>query len=431
VIRKICCFVMALSVCPALFASSFAQTPTPSPTFQPAAGAIVSGLSGLVTGAGPALGSDRATSRMLAFRLQLTNLLLSAGPGEKISLGALKADKTDYVLSNSAILCDVRGTHAVVAADGAYINTVTGTLDKFATSPKIATISDALESVFQNYSINVPSGGKKGDAAANVRQSCLIDIDNWPSAVYGRPIKNENLTSATASSLAVGNDISAVITLYQAIVSLVTPLVTIPATARDAKTRADAIVAFLKQYRTTLLNAAEELAATATKVATTTRLQALGQFAEKMSAARSINVDLSKIPACESGLQNPILRQGETKDSNGNVTGTSYIPTDAFVICYAQAWQQLLDASNAAVVAATQYDTLADTSSDQLQAAVSTIRSNLGKLDQPASVNITDLSNAAALLITYGTAVGQSLSSTNLAKVQTDLDNVLKLFGSK
>jgi hypothetical protein len=130
-------------------------------------------------------------------------------------------------------------------------------------------------------------------------------------------------------------------------------------------------------------------------------------------------------------LQNPVLRQGETKDSNGNVTGTSYIPTDAFVICYAQAWQQLLDAANAAVVAATQYDTLADTSSDQLQAAVNTIRSNLGKLDQPASVNITDLSNAAALLITYGTAVGQSLSSTNLARVQTDLDNVLKLFGSK
>jgi hypothetical protein len=318
----------------------------------------------------------------------------------------------------------------VVAADAAYINTVTGTLDKFATAPKIATISDALQSVFQNYSINVPSSGKKAEAVAHVKQDCLSDIDSWPAAVYGRPIKQDAaVTEAVAFS--IGDDVSAVVTLYQAIVSLITPLVTTPATVLDAKKRADAIAAFLKQYRTTLLNAAEDLAVTGTKLGTITRLQALGQFAEKMSAVRSISIDLSKIPSCGDGLQNPILRKDEAKDAHGNVTGVYYIPTDAFVTCYAQAWQQIIDPVNAAVTAAAQYDTLADASSDQLQGAVATIKNNLGKLDQPEAVNITDLSNAAALLITYGTAVGQALSSTNLAKVQTDLNHVLKLFGAK
>ena len=414
---------------------ALAQTPAPTgaattPTYQPAAGAIVSGLSGLVTGANPSLGTDRATDRMLAFRLQLTISLLSASPSGKFSFGTLTDDHKDYVLSNGAILCDVRGTHAVVAADATYITTVTGTLNKFATAPQITTISQALKSVFQNYTINIPSGATKSDAANSVKQACLSDIDNWPAAVYGKPI-NDNKTLATTSAFLIGDDISAVLTLYQAIVSLVTPLVTTPATVLDAQRRATAITAFLKSYKTTLLNDAQELASMATNSGNATRLQALGQFAEKMVAVRAVTIDLSRTPACQSGLQNPILRTDQVKDSKGNVTGTYYIPTDAFVLCYSAAWQQMLDAVNAAVTAATQYDALADTSSDQLQQAVTTIKNNLNKLNQPATVDISDLSNAAALLITYGTAVSQALSSANVTKVQTDLNNVLKLFGGK
>src|SRR5262245_32880050 len=125
---------------------SLAQdAPTPTPVFQPAAGAIISGLSGLVTGAQQALGSDRTISRTMMFRLQLTNRLLSAPAGTtKINVGALNSDNTDYLLSDRTILCSVRGRHAVIAADAAYISSVAGTLDKFATPPKIAGLGDAL-----------------------------------------------------------------------------------------------------------------------------------------------------------------------------------------------------------------------------------------------------------------------------------------------
>src|SRR5262249_49284509 len=157
----------------------------------------------------------------------------------------------------------------------------------------------------------------------------------WPGATYGRPIVKEEPASL-AAAFALGDGITAVFSLYQAIVSIITPIVTTPAAALDAKRRADAVAAFLVNYRSTILNAAHDLASTATQLGTTTRLQAVGQFAEKMSSIRSANIDLSKIASCHPGLQNPTLRKDDIKDAKGQMQ-TYYIPTDAFVTCYAQA----------------------------------------------------------------------------------------------
>jgi hypothetical protein len=203
------------------------------------------------------------------------------------------------------------------------------------------------------------------------------------------------------------------------------------ATALDADRRAAAITKFLKDYPTSLSNAANNIVATGTAIADITRLQAFGQFAEKMSALRNVTIDLSKIDSCKSGLQNPVLRTAVIKDTAGTTTGTYYIPTDQFVICYEQAWQQMLPAANDVITAATQYDTLADVSSGQLKTAVVTIQNNIGKLDQPNTINMGDLLAAAGQLVTYGQAVIQALSPTNVTTVQTDVNNVTKLFGAK
>ena len=326
----------------------------------------------------------------------------------------------------------MRGQHAITAADAAYIDIVTGTLDKFATPPKIATITDALSSVFQNYSMGAPSGKTEAETAANVAQHCQSDIDYWPASVYGKAIAKPGGPVAFGLPLLdVGADLSAIFTLYQAVVAIITPIVVTPAQALDAQRRASAITKFLKQNRTTLLKAANDLATRGTALATMSRLQALGQFAEKMSELRSTSVDLSKIDSCSSAIQNPVLRADTGRDENGN-TASYNIPNDTFVVCYEQAWAQMLPSVQAAVAAAAQYDVLADVSSDQLTVAVQTIKNNLDKLDQPQTVDIkgfVDRGRAGWSRMDRPSAI--ALTPDNLAKVQTDVNNVLKLFGAK
>jgi hypothetical protein len=402
------------------------------PVFQPAVGAIVSGLSGLVAGTQQALVGDRTASRIMVFRLQLTNWMLSAPPDTtKISLGKLNSDNTEYIISNRGVLCSARGQHAVAAADAAYLNAVTGSLDKFATLPKISTIGDALGSVFQNYSVGAIGGKTKSETAASFIQHCQSDIQNWPASVYGKNInKSDAVAFALPALIALGADLSAISTLYQAIVAIITPIVVTPAQALDAQRRADAISNFLKEYRTTLLKSANNLATNGTALAKASRLAALGQFAEKMSELRGVTLDLSKIDQCKAAIQNPVLRTESVADQSGkNIT--YYIPTDSFVVCYEQAWSQMLPAVQAAVTAAAQYDVLSDSSSDQLAAAVQTIENNLDKLDQPENVDVKDLWTAAAQLVAYGQTVSQALSPDNITKVKAAVDSVIKLFGGK
>jgi hypothetical protein len=403
-----------------------------TPIFTPAAGAIVSGLSGLVTGTQTALTTDRTTERIMVFRTHLATLLLNAPAGaNKIALGSLNPPgNTEYAISNQTVLCNVRGAHAVAAADATYINAVTGTLDKFATPPKIQSISDALGSLFQNYSISAPPGLKDSDTAAGIVQSCMNDINNWPASVYGQTIAQGAAAAPAQAHIDIGDGLSAIFTLYQAVVALITPIVVTPAQVIDQQRRANAIKEFLDKYPTTILNAAANLAADGTMLATQSRLQALGQFAEKMSEFRTGSIDLTKISACADGLKNPVLRTVNGTDAKGNPT-TYSIPSDAFVVCYEQAWAQILNAVQAAVTAAAQYDALADVSSDQLSAAVKTIHDNFTKLNQAPGVDVSQLWTAAAQLVAYGQAVSQAVTPDNIAKVETDVNNVMKAFGKK
>ena len=244
--------------------------------------------------------------------------------------------------------------------------------------------------MFQSYSISTAVGQKEADTAANIVQSCVADIQNWPTSVYGRVIAKAEAQSFGLPLAGLGSDLSAVFALYQAVVAIVTPIVVTPAQIIDQQRRAAAITQFLENYRTTLLMAANHLAINGTALAAQSRLQALGQFAEKMSEFRSGSIDLSKIDACKAGLANPVLRTDNAKDSKGNPVSYN-VPSDSFVVCYEQAWAQILNAVQGAVSAAAQYDVLADASSDQLAAAVQTIKDNYAKLDAGSDVDVKNL----------------------------------------
>jgi hypothetical protein len=170
-----------------------------------------------------------------------------------------------------------------------------------------------------------------------------------------------------------------------------------------------------------LITAAKALADNGSAIVNANKLQALGVFEEKLAAVRMLNIDLSKQEACKTALEKPA---DGTPSPRSDPDG---IPTDAFVTCYAQAWAQLNDVVQAAITAAAQYDSLADPPSDQLSSAVAAIEKNMADLNNPAKP-VDELINAATQLVAIGTAITTALSPDNIKTLQTDAENVMKLF---
>jgi hypothetical protein len=264
----------------------------------------------------------------------------------------------------------------------------------------------------------------------SILTSCQYDAQNWASKFYGVDIVQDRSRQETSFSLDRASDaIGTFSDLYQVLVTVITPVVATPAAAQDGGKRADAIAKFLTQYRPQLETAATDLAAYGSRLARDNRLQAVGQFAEKMSAVRAVSIDPAKIDACKVALAK--LPESLSSEVTGRTTGVaSRLPTDAYVVCYAQAWAQVSGAAQAAVTAASAYDSLADMSSDQLIAAVETVKSNLSKINQPGpgKADVSQLLNAATQLVTYGQAVSQALSAANAAKIKADVDVLMKQF---
>jgi hypothetical protein len=400
--------------------SSAAVADDPAPAFQPAAAAVVSGLSGLVSGTQQNLSNYRSNSRIVTMRSVLAKLLMNADPTKSINLE----------ISNDAVLCGPRGTYAPIAVEWAYLGTMTSTLNKFATPPKITTIGEAAGSLFQNYSIAASSGQVSPNSRQTVLTICQFDVQNWPSKFYGVDIVQDR-SKQIETSLALDKVSDAIGTfseLYQVLVAVITPMVASSTAAQDATRRNDAIAKFLTQYRPQLDAAATDLAGYGSRLARDNRLQAVGQFAEKMSAVRALSIDLSKVDSCKGAFAKlPDSLSLEVRDKTTGVV-VSHVPSDAYVVCYAQAWLQVSAAVQAAVTAATAYDSLADMSSDQLIASVEAMKSNLSKVNQQGKVDVSQLLNAANQLVTFGQAVNQTLSAANAAKIKTDVDALMKQF---
>jgi hypothetical protein len=209
-------------------------------------------------------------------------------------------------------------------------------------------------------------------------------------------------------------------------VAILQPIVVGTAKAVDAQARANTISDFITADRENLINAAQNLADKGSRFARKNRLDALGQFAEKMAVLRSIKIDLSKAANCKSVLQSPILPLPQGAPATPN-----RVPTDDFILCYAAAWKQIEDPAQDVLTAANQYDAFADASDDQLQQAVQQIKANAVQLENPSPAQVKDLWEAAAQLIAFGETVSQSLSKDNLDKANKAIADLMKIFNSK
>jgi len=90
-------------------------------------------------------------------------------------------------------------------------------------------------------------------------------------------------------------------------------------------------------------------------------------------------------------------------------------------------WAQLNDVVQAAITAASQYDALADTSTDQLSNSVQAIQKHIAALNNQ-SLSVSELIDAATQLITIGQSVATALSADNVKKIEKDTENVMNAF---
>jgi len=421
-------FFSCFSLLGILIAPAYAAAPAPQPApatvtlppaaaalapkFEPVPGAIVNGLTGLLTSTA-GLKDYRSIQRVMVFRTALTEALV---PGIDLS------KPINIKPSNTLVLCSMRGDYAVLAAQQAYITTTTNTLNKFATPPNISTFGDAFKSIFQSYTISGPGKVTALDPAS-VTKNCNSDVDDWPASYYGAKLGGE---VKAAAAFDLGGDLSAFSTLLSALNTIITPIVTAGAQALDSVRRAEEITGFLNnpKIQKDLLDAADALAKNGNVLIKVNRLQALGVLEEKLAAVRVLHIDLSKQEACKIAL-GPAAAGKPSPYSNSD--GTTFIPTDEFVSCYAQAWAQLNDSVQATITAAAQFDSLADAPGDQLSTAVAAIRKNIADLKTPTNT-VDDLFNAATQLVAIGAAITSALSPDNLKTLQTDAANVMKLF---
>lgn len=400
-------FALAASIGSA--ASQSQPSGAPAPKFDKASGAVVGGLSGLVTATASGLNGYRSAQRVMAFRTALTRALK-----ESLKPGFDATKPITIAPANAVVLCSMRGDYAVLAAKAAYINGVTSTLNQFATPPTITTIGQAFTSIFQNYEIDATTGKIAVDGKAVVT-ACRSDLDSWPLSFYGAPIAGLP-TSGVGELLAAGAALSSLSSLLSDLNAIVTPVATQAAQFIDAQQRAAKIKAFLTKYQADLLTAAKALAADGNLLLATNRITAVGQFEEKLALVRTFKIDLSKVDACKTAAAAPALA-----DEKG-------VPTDAFVACYALVWAQLNEVVQAAITAASQYDALADTSTDQLGNSVQAIQKHIAVLSNPQAPTVSELIDAATQLITIGQSVATALSPDNVKKIEKDTENVMNAF---
>ncbi|MFH1343480.1 MAG: hypothetical protein ABIL01_20095 [Pseudomonadota bacterium] len=415
----------------ALTTSAFAADPDPTPPiFKPAPGAVVSGLSGLVTGSKDSLLSYRSQERITAIRRELTDQLLQLKDLEnKISVGRFTSDseKSRYRLSNESILCEPRGSYAVVAADANYIATIASSLNRFALPSQISTISDALGSLFQSYSIEAPRGQTKKATAQKVNERCTNDATVWASFSYGRTLEKATPTDDAGRDLRGIEDFtaagSAISGLYAAIIAILQPIVVGAAKMIDVQKRADVISNFITENRVSLISAAENLADRSFKISRKARLDAFSSFAERMAVLRGKQIDLGKVSNCKS-----VVTTATMPLPTGAPGTLNKIPTDDFVLCYSEAWGQIADSVQEVLNAANKYDLLADASDDNLQQLVAKIKRNISQIENPSENQIKELWDAAAQLIAFGQTVNQSLSKENIEKGNKAISELMKLF---
>jgi hypothetical protein len=114
--------------------------------------------------------------------VEIPEKLLSANPRIKV-ISPFAAASINATPVN--VLCQQRGSYAVLASQAAYLNTVAGTLTNLETPKKSSNVVEALASIFKTNAIKTPDAK---DDATQVVKRCEADLDgSWTAEYYHVP----------------------------------------------------------------------------------------------------------------------------------------------------------------------------------------------------------------------------------------------------
>lgn len=382
----------------AFAAQQEASKPKLEPWFENQEGTIITGLSGIVTATQQPLATNYLSHyRTKLFRDQFQSWLNGAlsvppgktGPAFKLwsaddkTTGALKPFDPAK-LSYSAVLCELRGPYEVLATQASYISATAAALTTYETvksSSLVSTIAD----VFKQNTIKIPET-KMTDK--DVVVDCGHDLNgDWTASYYPQPSHH----LAAGVGLTPLSDLNTLIDIFQGIFGFF-----------DQEKRRRDIVEYLKNNKEKITNNADNLVKAESALASELKNYAIGQFADKMRVVVTQEVDLSKISDC-----------GLPDSASLPATGKDAITNNKFASCYAQAWQLVADPVQTAIVAAANYDTVADVSvaEKKLAKAVDGLNKNFKDLEaNNGKFDINALFDDVTTIISYSQQVQKALS---------------------
>ena len=258
-------------------------------------------------------------------------------------VGELSGIKLDTI----PLVCDAREDYVAVAVHQAYISSVATELKKTATTAKIDGLTSAVLTLFKTYSVDVTSTPQKLKAAQTLAlNNCKKDFSVYADSYYNyafrpAPVGFEDILSPFSS-------------LVKLVIDIITPVAEAGAKLVDDAKRKAAIQKYLekREVREQIIKSAKRINAELSSTLNSRRYQQLGEFVDQAVALSDVKFDLTKETSCKAAF------------NGDNLIIVNDRPSDHFVKCMTAVSATYTDKIAALLLAADDYDRLADAPPD-------------------------------------------------------------------
>ncbi len=358
------------------------------------------------------LASDRSAYRLQLLRYAVTDHILSGGervPAETLAFvsdwrgpsGQAPHDQATL----DALLCQPRVPHAQTAAHSAYLAAASAGLQRLSKEPADE-FGPLLAALFRSYdgSIDEPRGD--AEIRGEVLAVCRADIESHAATVYGVP-----------GGRAESGFIAAAVGLYEVVREVLLPVATAGLQEVDRARRAAALRRFLAapENRARLDAALAALDGYLDDQLARERHVQLLAVLRRQAALLSAVGDVSTTAACD----------GVAELGTDDPAQAAALP--AFQSCHDALWHGLDDAPQAYLVAAAQYDGLADADP---AGAVQAVRGAMAGLVEASTVELDPAALVSAMvrLIAVAEKLESATSPDSRQKLKQAIDRLLDSF---
>lgn len=325
-------------------------------------------------------------------------------------------------LGEVSLLCKPRVDLLQLTAQRNYLQSVSASINKVGTPSKIDNLSQAIGALFANQSVDVK--GIPDEAALKAEQGSLMklcrdDLANLAIPYYGAPFppskKGEKSLALPAAFTAVGS-------LLNTIVSIITPVVVEGAKIIDAQKRTNAVLKFLTPANIRQIQSTgEQLSKGVTHYVVSKRRSLAGAFNDSLVMLRTEKIDLTKLQGCKA-------YNASTQKFALRPSGT---PNDDYVACWHAVWTKLSPLTERVLKSASAYDEIADAgNTNDAKKAFNLISRSLNAIakenDTMSQANLRKLWNWAVQLMAFADKVNTAASPDNQKKIQKQIDALVK-----